>query len=154
VSIIEQLEAIRKRQGRDPMPDPRVIQGFGPGDAPPPSIIEQRLAEATPRESFEDDEPEPVSQTPVPTFSRPQVASPLIPTVPQTLDQVELMVVNEHATFRGRTCVMSERERAKIVAVVLQAISRSVREQLRELKAMRPRQRKRATVANQRRKKP
>lgn len=154
-NLIDQLAEIRRRQGRDPLPDPTKIAGFDTNDPPPPSPLDARIAEAVPREEFPDYEPE--AETPAPVYSKPQAASPLIPpalNVPQSLDQVELMVANENAMYRGRSCVMTPSEKAAVVSVVLKAIKRSIRDQLRELSAMRPRQRKRATVSNTRKKKP
>jgi hypothetical protein len=155
-SFLDQLAAIRERQGRDPLPDPRRIQGFEDGTPPVPDLVAERLAEATPRpawEDFESDTPEPETHTPPPTFSRPMPASPLIPEpvqVPRSLDEVELMLVNNNATYRGRACVMTEREKAAVVTVVLQAIKRSIRDQLREVQALKPKRRTKATIVRQR----
>src|SRR6185436_12946605 len=39
-TLTGKLDEIRAMQGKDPLPDPHKIQGFGPEDPPPPRLLE------------------------------------------------------------------------------------------------------------------
>jgi len=134
--LLNQLAAIRERQGRDPI-DPSRIEGVQ--SAIPDDPVRQRLAEAPVREDFPDDEEwELPGEEPSPLI---RVAMPP-PKATVELERSELWVSGTEAGFRGRPVTLNEKEKASIVTVVLKALRRSLDEQYQEIAGTRMRRTK------------
>jgi hypothetical protein len=133
--FLHQLNAIRERQGKEPIDGTRM-EGFGDGQPPPPPFYD-RLSDAEPRPDFPDDEE---------IYDTPEVP-PLVkiamdrPRLNPALD-AELVVTENAATYRQRPVLLTEPEKAAIVTVVLKALRRSLDEQYQEI-AGRPMRRSR-----------
>jgi hypothetical protein len=133
--FLHQLNAIRERQGKEPIDGTRM-EGFGDGQPPPPVFFD-RLSDAEPRPDFPDDEE---------IYDTPEVP-PLVkiamdrPRLNPALD-AELVVTENAATYRQRPVLLTEPEKAAIVTVVLKALRRSLDEQYQEI-AGRPMRRSR-----------
>jgi hypothetical protein len=155
MDLHQRLAEIRAQQGREPLPDPSVIQGFEEGTPPPPEFVPRPPVDLSavpegPTEHIYDDpdfEPESpliprTTQTPVPEFQQnlPQ-ASANLPKPDFSIIGVE--GVGYAAEYMGRQVGLSEGEVAQAKALVLRAIQRSVQAQLNEVKALLPK-RKRA----------
>ncbi|MGH2361006.1 MAG: hypothetical protein ACRDGM_10780 [bacterium] len=127
------LAEIRELQGREPLPDPGVIQGFESGSPPPPPMEDPDLPD------YEDDD------------YPPEVESPLIPhknpirrndTGEEFVARREtalvpgagLMVVDGKASFRGFTVDLLDDERSAISAVVVLALKRVLEGHMEELR--------------------
>ena len=157
------LASIRERQGLPPMPDPTVIQGFGPGDPPSPTFDPDRArlaAESAGTGGY--DLPEPAPEEPedwidteemldeiqhppeprrtllsplVPRSARSPMASPQAPPRPSC----KLLVEDYQATYDGRTVRLSDSGASKVAGIILRELERDVRTQLKELGQLRKR---------------
>jgi hypothetical protein len=137
MSLLDDLAKIREMQGREPLPDPTKIQGFGPGATPAPPYIPPARDPDVPQEWLDPELDEP--QTP---------PSPLIPQRPRATKPVpetavpppfSLMVMDRVAEWKGRLVQLTEPEEKSIRAVVLLAIQREVTADLAEAGAPRVR---------------
>lgn len=133
MSILDDLAKVRELQGKEPLPDPTKIQGFGPEDPPVPPYL--------PPESATDPDLPPDWLDPDLDMPAPP-PSPLVPKapkpVPQPMPQLaerppfSLMVMDRVAEWKGRVVQLLEPEEKSIRAVVLKAIQREVKADLLE----------------------
>lgn len=123
--LLTQLAQIRQQQGLDPLPDPRVIQGFEPGSPPAPPFMPSSV---TQQDHFVDEIPDQEPET----YQSPLVAaaspSPSAPgTAPADLiPKFELIILDSSAAYRGHDVELSREERNAIVSVVLAALRRAL----------------------------
>lgn len=121
--LINDLAAIRDRQGLAPMPNPHFIQGFGPNDPPPPPYIPPETVVDDPADEFGvDDDPLPAS----PLIPRPPLEQMRQPVTPAPLPSVALVVLDRLASWKGREVALTEDEEKACRAVVLRAIQREL----------------------------
>jgi len=143
-TLTGKLDEIRAMQGKDPLPDPHKIQGFGPEDPPPPRLLE--TDPDVPREwldpevDFEQPKPK-VGPKPSPLIPQPKsvLVSGVLPAGPDLLAKVGLVVIDRLAAWKGREVTLSEPEEAKIREVILLAIRREVDADLSAVSRKRPR---------------
>ena len=172
MSLQRDLDAIAEQQGKT-IPPGHVIQGFGPGDPPPPS--EGRLPGDVPRfrgvpedDDWDERAPEPVPSPMIPrpiretTLARAmgaeQPAGSTVPSLPATPPEAapvfDLTVIGNDgagtiAAYQGRQVELSSTESAAIRKVVLTAISRTIREQLAKVEALLPKRKRRRAGGGQ-----
>jgi hypothetical protein len=137
------LDEISEMQGRAPLPDPGIIQGFGPNDPPPPPLpdfpirppVDLSAVPEAPEEFFDDEDD-----------------SPLIPRAPEVEARTETVRVpdlavlgNDNAgtiaTYLGRQVELTSQESASVRRVVLKALARRVKSELAEVEALMPKRR-------------
>jgi|SRR6185436_7863733 len=147
-TLTGKLDEIRAMQGKDPLPDPHKIQGFGPEDPPPPRLLE--TDPDVPREWLDPEvdfeQPKPVSKPKAsPLIPQPKPVMP--PAGVDLLTKVGLVVIDRLAAWKGREVTLSEPEEAKIRQVILLAIRREVDADLSAVSSKRPRRPRTAPVA-------
>ena len=137
MSLVDDLARIRDIQGKEPLPNPHVIQGFEQGSpVVPPYYPQERMPD--PNEPLEDEyldagpPPEPAPSPLIPRRPAPAVAPPLLP-------QPKMVVVDRVAAWKGRDVALSETDEKAIRTVVLRAIAREVMADLAASGARRPR---------------
>jgi len=139
--LLTQLAEIRRRQGLEPIPDPRVIQGFGPGSDPPPPFMPSSVTERAQFENPDEEEPEGEPQTftsPLLEAARPQGAPRMVPRAEEAVrpePKFELIVCDLAAGYRGHTVELNTAERKAIIGVVLSALHRTLDDLRREVQA-------------------
>lgn len=140
------INYVRQQRGLAPLPNPHVIEGFGgPTDAPTPSVLPSTLPAFNAADPFgldmADEEP-------------PRIApvSPLIPAKPPEPELPRLVVQNDQALFDGKAVHLEARDVNAITKIILLAVERSVRQQLREIRSLIPKREKPAVVPKKRRK--
>lgn len=130
MDLHQRLAEIRDLQGKDPMPDPTKIQGFGPEAPPPPTShpVQQEWPGDT-------QEPEDFSEEP----------SPLIPVVRKVLNpplnegrqnareflpapDAGVFVMDGHASFKGFTVDLNQAEQDEVSGVIVRAVRRRLDE--------------------------
>lgn len=142
MSLQDDLDRIAEMQGKPPIDGSR-IEGFGPGASPAPAW--------SPPVSTADDWPEEdLDQPPSPLIPRKT------PSVPQdglsgivqalTANPARVSVWNDRALFQGREVTLKSQEQAGIEAIILRAIQRTVRDQIRELSALLPKRARRKSL--------
>jgi hypothetical protein len=140
--LISRLQEIREQQGREPLPDPGVIQGFGE-DAPPPpefrvrpdvdlSQVPEAPAEYIDEDPFEEVKPVPEAKA---FMSKPDLT---------VLGMDDGGYIASHL---DRQVELTATEGAIVKTVVLRAIQRVVRAQLDELSALLPKRKRRKPEA-------
>ena len=138
MSLIHDLAKVREMQGKEPLPDPGVIQGFGPGNPPspdapylppahdpdtPPDWLDPEL-DAPPVSEVVPPSPLIPRQSPAPrNRPNPQPAPPL--------PMPDLVVLDRVASFKGRDVALSEEDEREVRGVVLRALRREVDAALR-----------------------
>ena len=148
-TLTGKLDEIRAMQGKDPLPDPHKIQGFGPEDPPPPRLLE--TDPDVPREwldpevDFEQPKPK-VGPKPSPLIPQPKPVMP--PAGVDLLAKVGLVVIDRLAAWKGREVTLSEPEEAKIRQVILLAIRREVDADLSAVSGKAPRRRRMPVAAS------
>jgi len=130
-SFVGKLDEIRAMQGKEPLPDPHKIQGFGPQDPPPPRLLE--TDPDVPREWLDpevdfEQPPAPPAPKPSPLIPQPKPVMPSaqVDGAKDLLSKVGLVVIDRLAAWKGREVTLSDPESAKIREVVLLAIRREV----------------------------
>jgi hypothetical protein len=162
-SLIQDLDKIRELQGRDPLPDPTVIQGFGPGSAPVPNYdpdvpaewLDPELDQHDPRVNLP---PSPLipQSAPVPApvaMPNPSVAAEparSMRTSPQSAEDTariaelqKVLELVELLSWNGQPAPLSDEDRAGVRAIVLRSVQRRV---AADLEAVAPTKRKRRTI--------
>lgn len=131
----KRLAEIRDQQGRDPMPDPTRIEGFGPGHPPTPSTPDVQTSWP---EDW-DGEGEPPDDPPSPMIPATDYVVRKIPLAPNTflpvndkteklLPKPDLLIVGEGAYFRGFDVVLNQAEQDEVAGVVVRAVRRKLDE--------------------------
>lgn len=135
--LLTQLAEIRARQGLEPIPDPRIIQGFGDGsDPPPPFPTFSQPTHTNPPDPYDDPEDEPATfRSPLVEAARPAPAV-FAQSQEVVLPKFELIVCDTAAGYRGHQVELSQQERGEVIGVVLKALQRHIEEQLAEVRAM------------------
>ena len=136
MSLIDDLARLREVQGKEPLPNPHVIAGFGPDDAPPPPYLpQQRLAEPqndpVPDEFLDSGPPDDVPPPSPLIPRRPPAATKLVPHEPTGAPLPTLVVLDHVGAWKGREVVLSDADERTIRSVVLKAIQREVQADLR-----------------------
>ena len=159
MSLIDNLAAIRELQGKEPLPNPHMIQGFEPTDptVPPYNPYDAAgIRDPLPEDFGQSADPFGLDDTP------PAVpASPLIPRkapvrtpagdalpAPITGPVFSLMVADHIGSWKGREVQLSEKEEKAVRAVVLKAIQRELQADLSEAGVRRARKPKDAILAD------
>ena len=149
--LLSRLAEIRELQGREPIPDPTRIEGFGRGAPSPPPLpagLERGPVDLSQvPENPDDFENEVIPPSPlIPTtatlddFSQ-RVQSTLLPK--PDLAVVGIDAKHTIAQYLGREVTLNDRESASVKAVILRALQRVVKEQLAEVRALLPKRRRR-----------
>ena len=127
MSLIDQLAELRARQGKEPLPDPRVISG---DSTPAPQFNRPTYpGEVEDPEPFDDlgEAQSPLLRTPQPTIAQEMTApAPVLP-------KFDLLVVDGEAAYLGRPVSLNTQERKAIIRIVLGGLSRIVQEQLQQV---------------------
>lgn len=148
MGLLENLAAIRERQGLPPMPDPTVIQDDG--GPPPPPWVPPASPPIPPDwiDTVEDDDVQASYVEPVsPLIPRRAPQSPQAATSSPALARTpDLAVFDRIAAYKGRDVELSEAEHKQVVRIVLGAVARTVNEQLAEVGVKRVRRRKATTA--------
>jgi hypothetical protein len=151
--FLDRLAEIRDAQGREPMPDPSKIEGFGPGHPPVPMDLPPIPDVEDPEDGDPWDLPEgrthsiadvavrKVSSPMIPVaVQRPSVAIPP-PTPPPSLPAIdfstlELVVIEQEAYFRGHSVRLTLEEKALVANLVLAALSRELDDYRAQIKGV------------------
>ena len=128
MSIINDLAKVREMAGRDPLPNPHVISGFGPDDPPAPPLGPIGDEQFDDPYLEGDPEPEPAPSPLIPRRPAPVVAAPA-PEAPK-VPMPDLVVINQFAAWKGREVTITEADEKAIRAIVLKVIEREVRADL------------------------
>lgn len=125
------------------------IDGFGPGSPPPPPFNPESLYEIPPGMALDEDDEQAIRSMPPPPPPAPaDPTSPLVDlarrqSAPQFLPmpqrQLELVVNDKHAMFRGQTVILTEKQYQAIAAAVLTAVAEQARELYQQLTGRLPR---------------
>ena len=122
--LIAQLAAIRELQGKEPLPNPGFIEGFGPGrpPAPPPP-------EAFPDVEDPDDEPSPLIP-PTQYYVKKKELGPALNN-PTAIDMAasvnfKLIVMDNAAQYAGHAVMLKDAERDTIAEIVVRAVKREL----------------------------
>ena len=137
MSLIDDLARLREVQGKEPLPNPHIIAGFGPDDPPTPALgpVDRRGEEFPPmiEDEFRDaDAPEPPPPSPLIPRRAPTalVSNPGVPLTPPQMAGMpplpDLVVLGHVGAWKGREVVLSDAEERAVRAVVLRAIAREV----------------------------
>jgi hypothetical protein len=127
MSIIDQLNAVSRLQGRPPI-DPTVIEGGTPPlDGEPQDVSRETIPEL-PDEAFE--EPSPLVNL-ARRMPPPDVPRETIPS---------LVLLDRVATFKDQKVDLDDAEYGAIASIVLRAIERRVKVQLAEIRKSLPKQ--------------
>jgi len=126
-TLTGKLDEIRAMQGKDPLPDPHKIQGFGPEDPPPPRLLE--TDPDVPREwldpevDFEQPKPK-VGPKPSPLIPAPKPAA----TVPQpgAADVERILGMVELLSWNGIPAPFSDDDKKSIRAITVRAFQRAL----------------------------
>lgn len=151
MGLQDDLDRIAELQGKV-VPRGDRIEGFGPGNPPPPeaSIPSAREFYGAPIETQQEPEPEAYDDGPTIEPIIPRV-SPEIPRQAPPVDMdlaslvagASLIVVDGRAEYQGRRVKLTESEQAQASYVILRAILRSIREQESEIAGKLPKKGKR-----------
>lgn len=121
MGLIDDLARIRQMSGREPLPDPRVIQGFEPGTPPPPPYIPTERSQV-PQEWLE---PAPEPKSPpsplVPRKAKPEPQEP-----PVDFPKFNMVIFDGLAAWKGRDVQLTQQEEGAIRAIILKAIQREL----------------------------
>lgn len=154
MSLLTDLDRVRQMQGRDPMPDPTKIQGFGPDDPPQPDYLPPAISPDLPPEWIDPELDVPRNaqaspQSPLMALgaqgTKAVVSSP--PAAPAALPdpgQFQMIVCDRVAAWKGRSVELSEADEKAVRLVVIRAIQREVQA---DLEAVVPRRKRRARAA-------
>jgi hypothetical protein len=125
-------DEVRSKMGYDPLPNPHVIQELAPDDAAP------ALIEFEDREELEFENP---PASPLLALGQQGQAEPKpAAESAKPLDKLpELVVWGANANFRGKETELTNGEQAAIAKIILGAVTRSIRGQLKEVSALTPR---------------
>lgn len=131
VDLNTRLAEIREMQGKEPLSNPGVIQGFQQGSPPPPDWLD-------PEDEAEDEHEGP----PSPMVPR-DVAVRKAPQGPQVapggtfapIPGLDLIVVENEAAYKGHAVTLNQQERSSIARVILGASQRILNERLAEVEA-------------------
>lgn len=155
-NLLDDLAQVREMQGKPPLPNPHMIQGFEPGSPPvpplgphevdsPSGLVEDEFLEGGPPA-----EPERPASPLIPAVHRQtarkfvtgmQAPAPVFPPPPPAF---ALTVLDEVAGWKGREVRLSDDEQKQIRLVVLRALQRELDADLRPLVRRRARKSKAA----------
>ena len=124
MDLIQRLAEIRELQGKDPLPDPTVIEGFALGP-PPPEETED------PEDFYE---PSPLVPRPAPDARADAQAQPERP-APNI--SFRLLIADREAAYEGHAVTLLVAEYASIVETVINAVKRVLQERLVEVQSKR-----------------
>ena len=118
--LLTQLAAIRERQGKEPLPNPGYIQGFGENDPPsppPPPLYSPPGAE--------DEDPSPLIP---PQQYYVKKKEPEVPALSEEMiiPQFKLTVMDSLAQYSGHAVVLEDGERDQVATIVITAIKREL----------------------------
>lgn len=121
--LLTQLAQIRERQGKEPLPNPGFIQGFGENDppSPPPPVMVPGGLEDT-------DVPEPTGATHFiskVTPGRPTGVGP-ISEDEMIVPQFKLVVMDAAAQYLGHATMLSEEDQNLIRQVIVKSVKRDL----------------------------
>lgn len=152
-NLIQDLDKIREMQGRDPLPDPTVIQGFERGSAPAPAFpaydpdvpaewLDPELDQHDPRVNLP---PSPLIPQSAPAPAPVAMPSPSVVAEPaRSANPVfALVVADRMASWKGRDVLLTEEEEKRVRAIVLGAIQREL---VADLEAVTTKRRRRKPV--------
>ena len=136
--LISQLASIRNRQGLDPLPDPRVIPGFGPNDPAPPSFPPTGPARQDEYIEEPEEEPSPLVQAAVRRPSAPGVDVEIpVQQAPQG-PPIKLLVVDSSAAYMGQSVELNQQEQGQVIAVILRSLQRWINDSLAATQVVKP----------------
>lgn len=119
---VDQINEVRRRQGRKTLPNPNVIQGFGPDDPPPPS--EPEIVPAIPADAPADWIPQDAAPSPLAELGR---------TVTAMKAQARLFVMDHEARVDEHRVTLGDKEVKAITAIILRCAVSGVRTSLKNL---------------------
>jgi len=125
--LLTQLAAIRERQGKEPLPNPGYIQGFGENDppSPPPPPL---YAPPAP----DDDDPSPLIPPQQYYVKKKEPEAPAL-SEEVVIPQFKLLVMDSAAQYAGHAVVLEDWERDEIAKLVVQAVKRELDAQASQL---------------------
>jgi len=132
---------IRTRRGLDPI-NPFVIQDSGEPPAPPLPLPDLDSEE----EDFGPDYTEPSTESPLIALGQQADKQPLPDLTAVQAGSVavpDLVIWGEDATYKTRSCKLSEQEQTRVARVVVGALARLVRDQQTEISALLPQRKRR-----------
>lgn len=140
--LLTQLAQIRERQGKEPLPNPGFIQGFGENDppSPPPPVM-------VPGAIGDDEEPwveapkdGPTGAThyvaKTPDFKRQtasQARAEMGLSEEMVIPQFKLVVMDGAATYAGHACILDQADQDRIAEIVVKAVKRDLDAQLQTI---------------------
>ena len=133
--LITQLAQIRERQGKEPLPNPGFIQGFGENDPPsppPPIFVPGTTAIEEGNEDLREDLPTWNPKTP--TGATHYVAKTvdghgMVPdrlSEEMVIPQFKLVVMDAAAQYLGHATVLSEEDQNLIRQIVVKSVKREL----------------------------
>lgn len=131
--LLQRLAEIREAQGKDPMPDPTVIHGFEPGSTPPPEWKPPTTTEQLEYSGDWADEPEDEPEAPPSPLVPRKAPEPAPMSMPQNITGIDLLVVENEASYKGHTVTLDWGEKAEIARIILSAARRVLDEHLSEV---------------------
>ena len=128
--LITQLAQIRERQGKEPLPNPGFIQGFGENDppSPPPPIFVPGATAIEEEEEFEN----PLATKPSVSGATHYVRKELPPgrleplSEEMVIPQFKLVVMDAAAQYLGHATVLSEEDQNLIRQIVVKSVKREL----------------------------
>ncbi|HLE04630.1 MAG TPA: hypothetical protein VI729_08495 [Anaerolineales bacterium] len=126
MDLIQRLAEIRELQGKEPLPDPTVIEGFPVGPFPPEIVQTEE-----PEDFYE---PSPLVPRPAPDARADAQAQPERP-APNI--SFRLLIADREAAYEGHAVTLSVAEYASIVETVINAVKRVLQERLVEVQSKR-----------------
>jgi hypothetical protein len=149
MSLIQDLDKIRELQGREPLPDPSVIQGFDQNSPPPPAYdpdvpaewLDPDLDQHDPRTQLP---PSPLIPQSAPVPAPVAMPSPSVAAEPARSAIFALVVADRLASWKSREVLLTEEEEKRVRAIVLGAIQREL---VADLEAVTTKRRRRKPVA-------
>lgn len=143
MSDLDAVNFARVKAGRDPLPNPHVIMdvdgdGRPVGNAPPPRVPAEWLDEPATTAPLVElgmqaqmaAPPPPLPEAPEPNYADPEYAAI------KALKTAQLVVVDQEAAFKKRVVQLTKADQAAIARIVLRALGRDARAELRQLREM------------------
>lgn len=130
--LLTQLAHIRERQGKQPLPSPNFIEGFGENDPPsppPPVMVPGSVGDP------DEDEPEPkptgathyIAKAPAPSLASAALSEEMV------IPQLKLVVMDAAASYAGHATMLDQADQDRIAEIVVKAVKKDLDSQLQTI---------------------